>query len=263
MRIDRVSTLLAVAVFTTSFALASPAVIRAGRSDQHTFGHRHRRVGRGHSRRRASRSRTTRPARSRRAVTAENGTFSVPALNAGTYTVTVTLVGFKTVVLNDVVLNAGVPASVRAVARGRRPRGARRRSERQRARADADLAGVEHAQRQHAVQPAAHQPRGAEFRCRPGRRQYAGRHAGLHDQRTAAEHDQHHPGRHEHPGQLAQDDGRVLRATQSQPGRRRGSHGDDRRQRRRQRGPGGREHPNDHAVGIERSARQRLLLPAA
>src|SRR5262245_38412556 len=47
-------------------------------------------------------------------VTAENGTFSVPALNAGTYTVTVKLMGFKTAVLRDVVVNAGVPASVRA-----------------------------------------------------------------------------------------------------------------------------------------------------
>jgi Carboxypeptidase regulatory-like domain/TonB dependent receptor/TonB-dependent Receptor Plug Domain len=49
------------------------------------------------------------------AVSTENGTFTIPSLNAGTYTVTVTLTGFKTVVLNDVVLNAGVPASVRAV----------------------------------------------------------------------------------------------------------------------------------------------------
>ena len=47
------------------------------------------------------------------AVTAENGTFSVPALNAGIYTVTVKLTGFKTAVLKDVVANAGVPASVR------------------------------------------------------------------------------------------------------------------------------------------------------
>jgi len=36
-------------------------------------------------------------------------------LNPGTYSVTVSLMGFKTVVLNDVVLNAGVPASVRGV----------------------------------------------------------------------------------------------------------------------------------------------------
>jgi hypothetical protein len=50
-----------------------------------------------------------------RAVSSEQGTFAIPALNAGTYTVTVTLSGFKTVVLNEVVLNAGVPASVKAV----------------------------------------------------------------------------------------------------------------------------------------------------
>ena len=49
------------------------------------------------------------------AVTSDNGTFSIPSLNAGTYTVTVSLMGFKSVVLNDVVLNAGVPASVKAV----------------------------------------------------------------------------------------------------------------------------------------------------
>jgi hypothetical protein len=47
-------------------------------------------------------------------VSNEQGAFSVPALDAGTYTVTVSLQGFKTAVLNDVVLNAGVPGSVRA-----------------------------------------------------------------------------------------------------------------------------------------------------
>src|SRR2546426_6835262 len=48
------------------------------------------------------------------AVTSGQGIFSVPSLITGTYTVTVTLQGFKTVVLNNVVVNAGVPASVRA-----------------------------------------------------------------------------------------------------------------------------------------------------
>jgi len=47
------------------------------------------------------------------AVTAENGTFSIPALQPGTYTATVSLMGFKTAVLNDVIVNAGTPASVR------------------------------------------------------------------------------------------------------------------------------------------------------
>ncbi len=40
--------------------------------------------------------------------------FSVPSLITGTYTVSVSLQGFKTVVLNNVVVNAGVPANVRA-----------------------------------------------------------------------------------------------------------------------------------------------------
>lgn len=48
-------------------------------------------------------------------VTTDAGTFTVPALNAGSYTVTVTLQGFKTFVANDVRVNAGTPASIRAV----------------------------------------------------------------------------------------------------------------------------------------------------
>jgi hypothetical protein len=49
------------------------------------------------------------------AVTSGGGVFSVPSLITGTYTVTVSLQGFKTAVLNSVIVNAGVPASVRAV----------------------------------------------------------------------------------------------------------------------------------------------------
>ena len=48
------------------------------------------------------------------AVTNEHGLFSLPALDIGTYTVTVSMSGFTSAVVNDVVLNAGVPASVRA-----------------------------------------------------------------------------------------------------------------------------------------------------
>src|SRR5687767_15646491 len=42
------------------------------------------------------------------------GVFSFPGLAVGTYTVTVSLEGFKTFVVNDVVLTAGSPANVRA-----------------------------------------------------------------------------------------------------------------------------------------------------
>ena len=44
----------------------------------------------------------------------EQGVFSVPSLITGTYTVTVSLEGFKTAVIDNVVVNAGVPANVRA-----------------------------------------------------------------------------------------------------------------------------------------------------
>ena len=43
-----------------------------------------------------------------------SGAFTVPALPIGTYTVTVTLSGFKTFVINDVRLLAGTPAQVQA-----------------------------------------------------------------------------------------------------------------------------------------------------
>jgi hypothetical protein len=46
------------------------------------------------------------------AVTNAEGQFTVPQLAAGKYTVTVSLAGFKTANVNDVELNAGVPAGV-------------------------------------------------------------------------------------------------------------------------------------------------------
>ncbi|MBI4471763.1 MAG: carboxypeptidase regulatory-like domain-containing protein, partial [Acidobacteria bacterium] len=46
-------------------------------------------------------------------ITVENGTFVIPALTPGTYTVTVSLPGFKQAVIPDVKIDAGVPATVR------------------------------------------------------------------------------------------------------------------------------------------------------
>jgi hypothetical protein len=46
-------------------------------------------------------------------VTASDGGFNVPSLPGGTYTVTVSLMGFKTAVLNSVTLNAGLPSTVK------------------------------------------------------------------------------------------------------------------------------------------------------
>ena len=48
------------------------------------------------------------------AVTNTTGGFTIPAVDIGTYTVTVSLTGFKTVVISDVRLVAGTPASVKA-----------------------------------------------------------------------------------------------------------------------------------------------------
>jgi hypothetical protein len=49
------------------------------------------------------------------AVTTSTGSFTVPAVSTGTYTLTVSLQGFKTAVLKDVVVTVAGPATVRAV----------------------------------------------------------------------------------------------------------------------------------------------------
>lgn len=48
-------------------------------------------------------------------VSNTSGVFSFPSLNIGTYTVKVTLAGFRTFVANDVVITSTAPASVRAI----------------------------------------------------------------------------------------------------------------------------------------------------
>jgi hypothetical protein len=49
------------------------------------------------------------------AVSGSDGLFAIPMLPAGDYTVTVTKQGFKTVTLQDVRLNAGVPATIKPI----------------------------------------------------------------------------------------------------------------------------------------------------
>ncbi len=47
------------------------------------------------------------------ATTSDDGTFTIPSAPAGTYTVTITNQGFKTLILKDVVINIGTPSSVK------------------------------------------------------------------------------------------------------------------------------------------------------
>jgi Carboxypeptidase regulatory-like domain/TonB dependent receptor-like, beta-barrel/TonB-dependent Receptor Plug Domain len=51
---------------------------------------------------------------SNESITNSDGSFSFPGLNPGAYTVTVSLQGFKTVVVNNVVVTSGAPAAVKA-----------------------------------------------------------------------------------------------------------------------------------------------------
>src|SRR5438046_9385173 len=48
-------------------------------------------------------------------VSASDGGFTVPSLPGGAYSVTVSLMGFKTATLNEVTLNAAIPATVKVV----------------------------------------------------------------------------------------------------------------------------------------------------
>jgi len=50
-----------------------------------------------------------------RTITADNGTFAIPSLSAGTYTATVTVPNFKQAIVKDIKVVAGTPATIRVV----------------------------------------------------------------------------------------------------------------------------------------------------
>ena len=147
-----------------------------------------------------------------RAVSTENGTFTVPALNAGTYTVTVTL--------RDSRRSCSTTSCSMPACRPRSSSSGSRRTRRNRRRVRPRARSCRRSRRRSSstlsvnqiTQAAAHEPRRAAVRRQPARREHAGRQPRLHGERPAAERDQHHARRHEHPGQLPEDDRRLLRA---------------------------------------------------
>ena len=139
------------------------------------------------------------------ATTNEQGQFTIPAVQAGTYTVTVTMPSFKTAVVSDVRVNAGVPASVKV---------------------SMEIGGInetvtvaggsEIIQTQSAAVSTTIDtnqilklPTGSrsalDFVTTAAGREHAGRQPQLHDQRPAAERDQHHHRRHQRTGQPPED----------------------------------------------------------
>ena len=196
------------------------------------------------------------------AVTGTDGGFTVPSLSGGTYSVTVALMGFKTSVLNSVVLNAAVPASVKVTLSV----GALEESvtvtgdsalvvQTQSPSISTNLTGANH-------QPAADQPQRARFAHLVARLQHLRHGAQFDSQRPPAERDQHHARRHERPGQLPEDDRRLLRAPEPAArlcGRGHGHHG---RKHGRCHRTGRRPDQVRDQVGHEPLDRDRVLLPA-
>ena len=135
-------------------------------------------------------------------VTNTAGAFSIPSIDPGTYTLTVSLSGFKTAVVNEVRLLASRPAEVKvtlevgALTETRRGQGV-------------DGTGADAVVDRHVddhdradQQPAARVAQRAVLHGVPARRRNARRPARLDDHGPAAEHDQHHDRRHQQQQQL-------------------------------------------------------------
>ena len=195
-------------------------------------------------------------------VTNSAGAFSFPALPVGTYTVKVTLAGFKTFVANEVRLLGSQPANVPvSLEIGALTEQVEVRAGTELVQTQLDLRHLDADHR--AVEPAAAQlaeralRRGAAA-GRLGRQQ---RPARLRHQRSAEQHGQHHDRRRQHR-QHAAVDRRVLLDGHAAHGRGRGNHGHGRgpgRRRRRRIGAG----RDDDAGRLEQVRRQRLSLLAA
>ncbi|PYR04039.1 MAG: hypothetical protein DMG00_24805 [Acidobacteria bacterium] len=115
------------------------------------------------------------------AVSNAEGVFSFPALNVGTYTVTVTLQGFKTFVADGVVLTSGTGASVRARAAARSGRGIDQRGVVVGDRADAERNDYDDHRYEPDHEASAHEPERDGFRADAAGRRDGRRQPQLHD----------------------------------------------------------------------------------
>ena len=141
-----------------------PARVRAGRRDVHDRRHGHRLHRAASCPAPTSSSRACTTGTVFTAVSGPNGAFTIPAMPPGTYTVTVTLMGFKTAVLNDVIANVAQPANVKAVLELGELEETVVVTGRDRDHPDADDVGRRDAERQADREPAGRGPR----RVRPG-----------------------------------------------------------------------------------------------
>ena len=198
------------------------------------------------------------------AVTNEAGAFSVPAIAVGTYTVTITLQGFKTAVVNDVRVVTATPASVKADARSRLAGRDGRSQGRLRADSDAVHDGDLDDRRRADLRAARAVAQRALFRRDAARRRDDRRPARLDVQRPAQQHHQRHHRRRDHR-QPAAVDRRLLLDGDAAARRGRGSDGDGRDARGGQRARRGADCVHD-ALGHQRVQQQHLSLlqaPAA
>ena len=143
------------------------------------------------------------------AVTDERGSFTIPSMRAATYTVSVTLSGFKTVVVKNVKLEVGVPATVNATLQvGQMEEAVTVTGGTEIVQTQTSTVSTTLARQSDRTSPVGQPQRHGLRRVHP-RRHVHWRQSRFDVQRPPPELDQHHLRRHQHPGQQCQDRRRL------------------------------------------------------
>ncbi len=200
-----------------------------------------------------------------RTVSDATGHYSVTGIAGGVYTMTVSLMGFKTVVLPDVTVVQGVSVSVKPVvlAVGNLTETVTVTGATELIQTESATVSTTLTTTQVARAPLPTRNTMDFVTMLPGR-EHNGRSALLHGHGPARQRAEHHHRRFEHPGPGAQghDEQLVLLVHQSPPRRGRGSHGVDDEPGRRELRPGRRPDPVPDPLGDEPVQGQRVRLPA-